>query len=218
MSNGDKNIYNKYIDSATRKAIDALPEGYVGEVPDHIRAKLPFDNGMGGMAPSLVDDAPPMGNVPPPGMMAQMAANMGNGMGGMGGMGNVPMGNVPMGNVPMGNMHYMNEGTGLDTAQPYAEGYMNMGRQMPMNVPAEMYPPGMPQMGMQQMGMPQMGMQQMGMQQMGMPQMGMPQMGMPQMGMPQMGMPQMGGSHKYKIMGGQAGEKNNDQKKKDFFF
>jgi hypothetical protein len=223
LSKADENIYSKYIDSATRKAIDNLPEGYVGEVPEHIRQRLPFDNGMGGMGPSMVDQGPPMGNVPPPGMMAQMAANMGNVPMGNVPMGNVPMGNVPMGNVPMGNMPYMNEGISLDTAQPHDEGYM--GQYMPMNEPAYPYMQqmgipqmGAPQMGMQQMGAPQMGMQQMGAPQMGIPQMGAPQMGIPQMGIPQMGAQQMGGSHKYKIVGGKDTEKNTDQKKKDFFF
>jgi hypothetical protein len=206
MSKADENIYNKYIDSVTKKELASLPEGYTGEVPDHIRAKLPFSSGLGGTAPAVVENIPPMGNVPPAGMMNNyMAQNMGTrGM---------PVGNVPQ----MPSNAY--EGASLDTMQPHTEGFMN----------AEMQPMGMPQMGMPQMNMPQMGMPQMGMPQMGMPQMGMPQMGMPQMGMQYMGMPpmgmqymgmpQMGGSKKYKIVSdNKTGQNNDAQKKKDFFF
>jgi hypothetical protein len=210
MSNADQNIYSKYINSETQRAIDALPEGYVGEVPDHIRAKLPVDAGFGGEAPSVVGDVPPMGNVPPEGAMG-MGAMPGMPMGGMP-MGGMPMGGMPMGampGMPMGapGMNMADQSIGLDTVGSEQMGHavpeMPMGG-MPMGAM-----PGMPMGGMPMGGMP-----------MGVP--GMPMGGMPMGGMPMGGVPAMsGGGNRFKLVkGSESGAKSAEQQqnRNNFFF
>ncbi len=104
----------QYLGGDVLKKLKKLPSNYVGEIPDHIKDKLPsIDNGFrefggsfqDGMLPFGMPSMPPMGGMPnmmPPmgdmGGMPNMMPQMGQPMGGMPNMGPQmdPMMGVPM--------------------------------------------------------------------------------------------------------------------------
>lgn len=146
--NTDPYNFDQYLDSATRNKLNSLPEGYFGEVPDHIKAQIPFDGGLGG---EIVGDVPPMGNVPPEGMGMGMP-----GMGAMNGMMGMPgqMGMPGMPQMPSMGMGQIDPTLTLDGPElspPNMVGDFQQPSMPPMgNVPPQMGMPGMP-------GMPPMG-------------------------------------------------------------